>query len=58
MLQSGSREGEELRRVWCRLKVEEEQASTWLGEEVHDNFKVDVEGIGGTSSAMEALEAN
>ena len=34
LLQSGSREGEELRRVWHRLKEEEEQASAWLDEEV------------------------
>ena len=33
MLNSGSREGEELRRVWELLKLEEEQAAAWLGEE-------------------------
>ena len=49
LLRSGSREGEELRRVWHRMKEEEEQASAWLGEEVHESFKVNVEGVGGTS---------
>ena len=30
MLESGSREGEELRRVWSKLRQEELQAAAWL----------------------------
>ena len=49
MLNSGSREGEELRRVWDLLKPEEEQAAVWLGEEVQENLAAQVESVGGTS---------
>ena len=43
MLNSGCREGEELKRVWNLLKLEEEQAATWLGEEVQENLGAQVE---------------
>ena len=49
MLESGSREGEELRRVWDLLKLEEQQAADWLGEELQENLSVQVESVGGTS---------
>ena len=49
MLESGSREGEELRKVWDLLKLEEEQAAGWLGEEVQENLSSQVESVGGTS---------
>ena len=49
MLESGSREGEELRRVWSRLRQEEVEAAAWLEEEVHCSFQVGVEGVGGIS---------
>ena len=54
MLESGSREGEELRRVWDKLRQEEVQAAAWLDEEVHSSFQVEVEGVG----VMEALVEN
>ena len=38
MLESGSREGEELRRVWSKLRQEELQAAAWLEEEVQSSF--------------------
>ena len=49
MLNSGSREGEELRGVWNLLKLEEGQAAAWLGEEGQENLGVQVESVGGTS---------
>ena len=39
MLESGSREGEELRRVWSKLRQEELQAAAWLEEEVQSSFQ-------------------
>ena len=48
-MESGSREGEELRRVWDKLRQEEVQAAAWLDEEVHSSFQVEVEGVGGAS---------
>ena len=49
MLESGSREGEELRRVWNELKDEEQQAAAWLGQEVQENLSAQVTNVGGTS---------
>ena len=49
MLESGSREGEELRRVWSKLRQEELQAAAWLEEEVQSSFQQEAEGVGGTS---------
>ena len=50
MLESGSREGEELRRVWTHLRGEEQQAATWLNREVGENLGREVEGVGGSST--------
>ena len=50
MLNSGCREGEELRKVWNLLKLEEEQAAAWLGEEVQENLGAQVERVGGNST--------
>ena len=50
MLNSGCREGEELRRVWTKMKLEEEQAATWLGIEVQENLSLNVESVGGPST--------
>ena len=49
MLESGSREGEELRRVWQALKVEEQQAAVWLGRDAQESLSVQVESVGGNS---------
>ena len=49
MLESGSREGAELRRVWQTLKEEEQQAAVWLGREVQESLSVQVESVGGNS---------
>ena len=49
MLESGSREGEELRRVWLTLKEEEQQAAAWLGRDAQESLSVQVECVGGTS---------
>ena len=49
MLESGSREGEELRRVWQALKEEELQAAAWLGRDVQENLSAQVECVGGNS---------
>ena len=49
MMESGSREGEELRRVWSSLKEEEQQAADWLGREVQENLSEQVTNVGGTS---------
>ena len=38
-MESGSREGEELRRVWSKLRQEELQAAAWLEEEVQSSFQ-------------------
>merc|ERR1712105_139414 len=37
-------------RVWNMLKLEEEQAAAWLGEEVQENLGVQVERVGGNST--------
>ena len=47
LLESGSREGEELSRVWTELRQEELQAAGWLEEEVQSSFQVEAEGVGG-----------
>ena len=39
MLDLGSTEGEELRRVWSKLRQEELQAAAWLEEEVQSSFQ-------------------
>ena len=49
MLSSGSREGEELKRVWTKMKFEEVQSATWLGIEVQENLSATVESVGGSS---------
>ena len=49
MLNSGCREGVEMRRVWNQLKIEEEQAAAWLGEAVQENLAAPVESVGGSS---------
>ena len=49
MLNSGCREGFELKRVWTKMKLEEEQAATWLGIEMQENLSVRVESVGGSS---------
>ena len=49
MLESGSREGEELRRVWQALKAEEQQAAVWLGRDAQESLSVQVESVGGNS---------
>ena len=50
MLESGCREGDELRRVWSALQEEEQQAATWLEKEVQVNLSEEVEGVGNTST--------
>ena len=42
MVESGSREGEELRKVWSSLKDEEQQAADWLEQEVQESLSVQV----------------
>ena len=42
--------GEELRRVWTKMKLEEDQAATWLGIEVQENLSLNVESVGGSST--------
>ena len=49
MLNSGCREGFELKRVWTKMRLEEEQAATWLGIEMQENLSVRVESVGGSS---------
>ena len=49
MLSSGSREGEGLKRVWTKMKLEEVQSATWLGIEVQENLSAGVESVGGSS---------
>jgi hypothetical protein len=49
LLQGGCREGEELRGVWRALQEEEQESATWLGEEVQENLRQNVEGVGGCS---------
>ena len=49
MLNSGCREGVEMRRVWNQLKIEEEQAAAWLGEADQENLAAPVESVGGSS---------
>ena len=49
MVESGSREGEELRRVWTSLKEEEQQAADWLRREVQENLSSQVTNVGGIS---------
>ena len=49
MLESGSREGEELRRIWLTLKEEEQQAAAWLGRDAQESLSVQVECVGGNS---------
>ena len=46
LLQSGCREGLELRRVWSHLCAEAVEASDLLGEEVKEVFQVREEGVG------------
>ena len=50
MLNSGCREGEELRRVWSHMREEEQQAAAWLAREPRENLGVEVEGVGGQST--------
>ena len=45
-MESGSREGEELRKVWSKLRQEE---AAWLEEEVQWSFQQEAEEVGGTS---------
>ena len=49
MLNSGCREGVEMRRVWNQLKFEEEQAAACLGDAVQENLAAPVESVGGSS---------
>ena len=49
MLSSGSREGEGLKRVWTKMKLEEVQSATWLGIELQENLSARVESVGGSS---------
>ena len=49
MLDSGCREGEELKNVWSHLKEQEQQAATWLNRDVRENLGKEVEGVGGAS---------
>ena len=46
MLQSGCREGIELRGVWSDMCAEAVEAAGWLGEEVSEVFLVREEGVG------------
>jgi hypothetical protein len=46
LLQSGCREGLELRRVWSELCAEAVEAAEWLGEDVSEVFQVREEGVG------------
>ena len=46
LLQSGCREGLELRRVWSELCAEAVEAADWLGEDVTEVFQVREEGVG------------
>ena len=48
-MESGSREGEELRKVWSKLRQEELQAAAWLEDEVQSSFQQEAEEVGGTS---------
>ena len=46
VLESGSREGEELRREWGRIRLEAIQCSRYLTEEVPEVFRAIDEGVG------------
>ncbi len=50
LLQSGCREGEELRSVWRALQEDEEQAAAWLDREMQENLARELEGVGGCST--------
>ena len=50
MLESGCREGTELKSVWSLLQQEAHQAADWLGEERQEHFSQNVEGVGGSST--------
>ena len=49
MLESGCREGEELRDVWHNIKEEERQAAAWLGIDMQETLSAQVECVGGLS---------
>ena len=53
VLQSGCREGRELREVWSKLKREAVESADWLGREVEEVFIPSVEGVGDGSISGE-----
>ena len=46
VLQSGCREGREIRKVWTELCTEAVEVAAWLGEDVKEVFQVREEGVG------------
>ena len=46
VLESGCREGLELRRVWERISAEARQCANFLGEEVPELLRVEIQGLG------------
>ena len=50
LLESGCREGVELKTVWSALQEEESQAAGWLDKDRQENLTQDVAGIGGHST--------
>jgi hypothetical protein len=46
VLQSGCREGREIRKVWTELCAEAVEVAAWLGEDVKEVFQVREEGVG------------
>ena len=50
LLESGCREGVELRTVWSALQEEELQAAGWIDKDRQENLSQDVAGVGGNST--------